>query len=110
MGRLEVDLWFIALPVSFLRKQESRTGLENKEPWIPAFAGMTYHKSEKAHVHYVHISPYFTSPQGEGFPPSPKGTLNFLTYLMIECLLSEQMIDKNNTHHRFTDRVDPWNG
>jgi hypothetical protein len=26
MGRLEVDLWFIALPVSFLRKQESRTG------------------------------------------------------------------------------------
>src|SRR5512139_309473 len=51
-----------------------RCGL-NKESWIPAFAGMTYHESEKAHVHYVHLSPYFTSPQGEGFSPSPKGTL-----------------------------------
>jgi hypothetical protein len=36
---------------------------------------MTYYESEKAHVHYVHISPYFTSPEGEGFRPSPKGTL-----------------------------------
>jgi hypothetical protein len=44
-------------------------------PWIPAFAGMTYHQSEKAHVHYVHILPYLASPQGEGFPPSPKGPL-----------------------------------
>jgi hypothetical protein len=24
---------------------------------------------------HVHISPNFTSPQGEGFPPSPKETL-----------------------------------
>ena len=37
---------------------------------------MTYHKSEKPYVHYVHISPYFASPQGKGFPPSPEGTLN----------------------------------
>jgi len=29
-----------------------------------------------AHVHFVHISPIFASPQGEGFSPSPKGTLN----------------------------------
>ncbi len=78
MGRLEVELWFIAFPVSFLRKQESRTSRENEERWIPAFAGMTYHKSEKAHVHYVHISPYFTWPQGKGFPASPKGTLTLI--------------------------------
>jgi hypothetical protein len=43
IGRPEVDLRFIAFRVSFLRKQESRTDRENKETWIPAFAGMTYY-------------------------------------------------------------------
>jgi hypothetical protein len=30
------------------------------------------------HVHFVHISPIFASPEGEGFPPSPMVTLNVL--------------------------------
>jgi len=36
VGRLEVDLWFIALPVSFLRKQESRPAEKIKNPgyWL----------------------------------------------------------------------------
>jgi len=29
-----------------------------------------------AHVHFVHISPIFASPEGEGFRPSPMVTLN----------------------------------
>jgi hypothetical protein len=29
-----------------------------------------------AHVHFVHISPIFAWPEGEGFPLSPKETLN----------------------------------
>jgi hypothetical protein len=42
--------------------------------WIPAFAGMTRFGGlpfELAHVRFVHISPNFASPEGEGFPPSP---------------------------------------
>ena len=53
--------------------------MEKRISWIPAFAGMTDwlgSSSYLAHVHFVHISPIFASPQGEGFPPSPKRTLN----------------------------------
>ena len=32
-----------------------------------------------AHVHFVHISPIFASPEGEGFSPSPMVTLGRLT-------------------------------
>jgi len=44
---------------SFLRKQESRRKPGKKTYWIPAFAGMT-----------EWWGPNFTSPEGEGFPPS----------------------------------------
>ena len=63
---------------SFLRKQESRRESRKRTYWIPAFAGMTKWLRSfpyLAHVHFVHISPIFASPEGEGFPPSPKETL-----------------------------------
>src|SRR3990170_2223948 len=47
--------------------------------WMPACAGMTNWvalvAAYGAHVHLAHISPDLASPEGEGFQPSPKGTL-----------------------------------
>jgi hypothetical protein len=47
--------------------------------WMPACAGMTNWvalvAAYGAHVHLAHISPNLASPEGEGFQPSPKGTL-----------------------------------
>lgn len=36
--------------------------------------------------------------------------ISSLTRRRIHYLLSKQMIGQNNRHHRFTDRVDSWNG
>jgi hypothetical protein len=38
-----------------------------------------------AHVHFVHISPIFASPEGEGFSPSPMVALNRI----IQSILSQ---------------------
>ena len=62
--------------------------MKSKEnSWIPAFASMTRSGGlpfELAHVHSVHISLYFASPRGEGFPPPPKETLIFI---FAQCLV-----------------------
>jgi hypothetical protein len=86
--RKQVDFKSTWLPISssssFLRKQESRKQSGKIKPWIPAFAGMTEWwggSSYLAHVHFVHILPIFASPEGEGFPSSPRGTLNCLIFL-----------------------------
>jgi hypothetical protein len=65
-------LSFLRLPAAG-REAGIQNQIRGKTFWIPAFASMT--KPELAHVHSVHILPYFASPEGEGFPPSPKGKL-----------------------------------
>jgi hypothetical protein len=72
IGRLKVDPQVHCISGVIPAKAGIQDRLRNKEPWIPASAGMTYHKSKKAHVPYVHISPYFTSAQSEGFQPFPR--------------------------------------
>jgi hypothetical protein len=72
-GRLQVDFGFFWL--SFLRKQESRT----KKLLDTRFRGydkMIGSFPRLAHVHSIHISLVFASPEGEGLPPSPMETLN----------------------------------
>ena len=88
--------------LSFLRKQESRVPDENRDPghkivpgfrrdnvWIPVFTGMTiltpclftcswpasFQSERKMHKGSADHCANLASPQGEGFPPSPKGTL-----------------------------------
>jgi hypothetical protein len=65
-------------------------GIRRDDPWIPVFTGMTIMMPSCLYAHgrpdfqtidistpdhWPIISQIFTSPEGEGFPPSPKETL-----------------------------------
>jgi len=57
---------------------------------------------ELAHVHSVHILPNFASPQGEGVPPSPMGTLMIpdpRIKIRIENIHDQIDKDKHGRHH-----------
>jgi hypothetical protein len=58
--------------------QESGRESGKRIHWIPAFKSMMEQADSLqyfAHVHFVHISLIFASPQGDGILPSPKETL-----------------------------------
>jgi len=71
--------------------------------WIPVFTGMTIQMPCYTHAHdwllsslkekcikdQPTISQTFASPQGEGFPPSPKGTLISFSFLSAKDIFSK---------------------
>ena len=54
------------MPAGVYPERRRRAGMTN---WVAFLAACG------THVHLAHISPNLASPEGEGFQPSPKGTL-----------------------------------
>jgi cell division septation protein DedD len=59
-----------------------------------------------AYVHFVHISPVFASPEGEGFPPSPRGTLRWLPHPSNKKKQGKRMKDEQSSEEKLMSELD----